>query len=340
MGQIYNDNDAVRSALAGADSLEYTESGDSTGMDPEISGALDEGNRDNDAEVDAAKDDAKKTRDGSDDLDDTDKKNGSDIGDVGTELSSGEGGGTGAGGLSAPSSGAGGGMPQQPPMQPMQMPQMSPPQMPQMPQAPQGMFQMPQQMFKDLAANMKPSSELSGSGGSGGGDSAPSGGSVSKADKLAPGDVRFDKTGHRVLTDSQLKATIDKALDLNGVSKDESIRSKWREVYTFMAEHESSRNPDAVNLTDSNARNYPSGPWAGVRASDGHPSMCSRGIWQTIPSTFADNHVAGTSTNIYDPVASAASSIRYVMNTYHVGADGTNLQAFYAKRMQGGYTGY
>lgn len=342
MSQVYNDNEALDAPLAaGAESLGYAETGASAGMDPEISSALDEGNRESDAEVDRAKEDADKTRKGSRDLEDTDEDNGESLDGIGTELSSGSGGGAGAGagGLGSPMFAAQ--PPMQPmPMQPMPMPQMSPPQMPQMSQVPQGMYKMPAEMFKSLAGNMKPSSELSGSP-KARNNATGSSGSVSPKDELKPGEVRFDKTGKGVLTDSELARTIDKALDLNGVSKDPEVRQQWHEVYNFMAEHESSRNPDAVNLTDSNAREYPDGPWAGTRAADGHPTMSSRGIWQTIPSTFAQNHVSGTSNNIYDPVASAASSIRYVMGKYDVDpAGGASLQEFYSNRMRGGYTGY
>ena len=119
--------------------------------------------------------------------------------------------------------------------------------MPQMPQAPQGMYQMPAQMFKDLAGNMKPSTELSGVGSKGKSDINFGAGAASKEDKVDVSKVTYDKTGLGVLTDSELKATIDKALDLNGVSDDPKVRGQWHEVLSFMAEKESSRNPDAVN---------------------------------------------------------------------------------------------
>lgn len=334
MGQVYNDRDAIDPALAaGAESLGYTETGSGAGMDPEVSDALEAGNREADAEVDSAKEDAENTRRGSSDLEGTDEDNGESLDGVGTELSSGEGGGPSSGSLGSPVSSS---APQQPAMQPMSMPQQSPmPQMsmPQMPQAPQGMYQMPAQMFKDLAGNMKPSTELSGVGSKGKSDINFGAGAASKEDKVDVSKVTYDKTGLGVLTDSELKATIDKALDLNGVSDDPKVRGQWHEVLSFMAEKESSRNPDAVNLTDSNA--------IGAPAADGHPGQSSRGIWQTIPTTFAGNHVAGTSLNIYDPVASGASAVRYIMNRYDVDpGGGASLQKFYANRMGGGYTGY
>lgn len=330
MSQVYNDNEALDAPLAaGAESLGYTETGASAGMDPEISGALDEGNRESDEEVDRAKEDADKTRKGSRDLEDTDEDNGESLDGIGTELSSGSGGGAGAGagGLGSPMFAA------QPPMQPMPMPQMSPPQMPQMSQVPQGMYKMPAEMFKSLAGNMKPSSEMSGKGSKGKSDISFGAGKASGEGKIDVSKVAYDKTGLGVLTDSELKATIEKALDLNGVSDDPKVRGQWHEVLTFMADKESSRNPDAVNLTDSNA--------IGAPAADGHPGQSSRGIWQTIPTTFAGHHVAGTSLNIYDPVASAAAAVNYIFDRYDVSPNGgASLQAFYSKRMGGGYTGY
>ena len=94
------------------------------------------------------------------------------------------------------------------------------------------------------------------------------------------------------------------------------------------------RNDKHVFLTgNSNAHGAP--------AADGHPFNCSRGIWQCIPTTFAAHHVSGTSANIYDPVASCAASINYSMSRYHIDPHGgSSLQAFYASRMKGGYTGY
>mgnify|MGYP001593885020 CR=1 FL=1 len=330
MGNVYNDNDAVDTALAaGSESMGYTETGSGAGMDPEVSSALEAGNREADAEVDSAKDDADNTRKGSRDLADTDEENGSDLDGIGTELSAGEGGGVGAGGLGSPAGGMpAGGTPPMPQMSPMSMPQA-----PQMPQVPQGMYQMPAQMFKDLAGNMKPSSELSKGGKGSGSDISFGAGKPVGEDKIDVSKVSYDKTGLGVLTDSEIKATIDKALDLNGISDDPKVRGQWHEVLTFMADKESSRNPDAVNLTDSNA--------IGAPAADGHPGQSSRGIWQTIPTTFAGNHVSGTSTNIYDPVANAAAAVRYTMNRYDVDpSGGASLQKFYSNRMSGGYTGY
>jgi LysM repeat protein len=93
--------------------------------------------------------------------------------------------------------------------------------------------------------------------------------------------------------------------------------ANWVRGYAVLCARESSGNANAINSYDSNAH--------GAIQSDGHPLNCSRGVAQCIPGTFASNHVAGTSSNIYDPVANIAASMRYVMNRYGVSSDGSNL---------------
>ncbi|SEF89880.1 LysM domain-containing protein [Actinacidiphila yanglinensis] len=63
---------------------------------------------------------------------------------------------------------------------------------------------------------------------------------------------------------------------------------------------ESSGNPNAINLWDSNA-------------AAGHPSI---GLLQVIQPTFDAYHVAGTSTNIYDPVANITAACNYAYHVY------------------------
>ncbi|WP_411543907.1 transglycosylase SLT domain-containing protein [Kitasatospora sp. DSM 101779] len=63
---------------------------------------------------------------------------------------------------------------------------------------------------------------------------------------------------------------------------------------------ESSGNPQAINLTDSNA-------------AAGHPS---KGLLQVIDPTFQAYHVPGTSTDIYDPVANIAAACNYAAHFY------------------------
>lgn len=91
----------------------------------------------------------------------------------------------------------------------------------------------------------------------------------------------------------------------------------WIAGYQTLCMRESTDNPNAVNTTDSNATGAPVG--------DGNPANCSRGIAQCIPPTFAAHHAPNTSTDIYDPVANIAASINYVISTYGVSRDGSNL---------------
>ncbi len=93
--------------------------------------------------------------------------------------------------------------------------------------------------------------------------------------------------------------------------------ANWVRGYEVLCARESSGNANAINSYDSNAH--------GSIQSDGYPLHCSRGVAQCIPDTFASNHVPGTSSNIYDPVANIAASMRYVMNRYGVSSDGSNL---------------
>jgi hypothetical protein len=63
---------------------------------------------------------------------------------------------------------------------------------------------------------------------------------------------------------------------------------------------ESSGNPQATNLWDVNAKN----------------GVPSKGLLQVIPPTFSEYHVAGTSKNIYDPVANIVAACNYAADRY------------------------
>jgi hypothetical protein len=63
---------------------------------------------------------------------------------------------------------------------------------------------------------------------------------------------------------------------------------------------ESSGNPKAINLWDINARN----------------GIPSKGLLQVIDPTFNRFHVAGTSHNIYDPVANITAACNYAADRY------------------------
>lgn len=101
------------------------------------------------------------------------------------------------------------------------------------------------------------------------------------------------------VTDSNHLAIIDAALAAAGVPPP-GDKASWENGMNTLITRESAWDPNAINLTDSNA-------------TAGHPSQ---GLAQTIPSTFNAYHVPGTSTNILDPVANVAAAIRYIVATY------------------------
>lgn len=147
---------------------------------------------------------------------------------------------------------------------------------------------------------------------------------VSDVDALDPRDVSFDKVGGGPMSKEEAAQAVLDACDLNGVPDDPKIRQKWLNLMVPMGEAESGLDPDAGNGWDSNAH--------GETQQDGLPLNSSRGAWQTIPTTFAGYHVAGTSTSIYDPVASAAAAQRYMFDRYGMTPEGDNMEGFAADR--------
>lgn len=85
-----------------------------------------------------------------------------------------------------------------------------------------------------------------------------------------------------------------KAVQVTGVP------TSWIPALEIIGKFESSDNPLAQNNSDSNA-------------AAGNPS---KGIMQTIASTFAAFHQKGTSNNIWDPIANIAAAINYIISRY------------------------
>ncbi|BAJ27030.1 MULTISPECIES: transglycosylase SLT domain-containing protein [Kitasatospora] len=156
-----------------------------------------------------------------------------------------------------------------------------------------------------------------GPGGGTGNDPKPT---VSHEGAIKVGEVTYDGKGKYKSGEAACREYISQALDAMGVT-DPKARETWTEGMLTIAKRESSYNAPTsqINLTDSNAH--------GANVGDGHPANCSRGGWQCIPTTFAANHVKGTSTDIYDPVANVAASMTYIRSTYHVSPDGHDLTA-------------
>ena len=113
----------------------------------------------------------------------------------------------------------------------------------------------------------------------------------------------------------QLISWINQAIGLTGVS------SSWLSDLETIIMHESGGNPNAINNYDINAQN-------------GDPS---RGLMQTIMSTFLAYHQAGTSDNIYDPVANISAGINYIKGRY---GNITNVPGIVSMANGGPYVGY
>ena len=147
---------------------------------------------------------------------------------------------------------------------------------------------------------------------------------------LTEGDVTFERPVDGSLSKEEISMIFDEALAKAGVT-DPAAVDKWKGTLDLIAQHESNYSPAAANGWDSNAN--------GATQSDGYPANSSRGLMQTIPGTFAANHLAGTSTSIYDPVASVGASIMYLMNRYGCDQMGNGLDEFYSARVPT-YHGY
>ncbi|MGW2090068.1 hypothetical protein [Streptomyces sp. NPDC001880] len=153
--------------------------------------------------------------------------------------------------------------------------------------------------------------------------------------QLDPKQVTF----HRYTPEGTLEDWIRQASTAAGVQ----ASNYWVKGFKTAVARESSGNPNACNLWDSNAKTPPGfskvkdfgdgylGDGRIVRLNGALTHFqCSRGIVQCIPQTFAQRHAPGTSVNIYDPVACIAAAMRYVRSRYGVAIDGSNL----AKKVQ------
>lgn len=98
-----------------------------------------------------------------------------------------------------------------------------------------------------------------------------------------------------IANNQQIQGWIAQAEQLTGVD------GSWTNDILRIIARESSGNTHAINLTDSNAK-------------AGDPS---KGLMQVIGSTFRAYHQAGTSDDIYDPVANIAAAINYIRGRYH-----------------------
>lgn len=113
---------------------------------------------------------------------------------------------------------------------------------------------------------------------------------------IAP-DAPGSESGYSTRSPQEWAPLIEQAMDIVGgnVGANHDVNG----VEALMAA-ESSGDPNAINNYDSNAQN-------------GDPS---RGLMQTIGSTFNAYHVAGTSSNIYDPLANISAALAYINAQY------------------------
>ena len=153
-------------------------------------------------------------------------------------------------------------------------------------------------------------------------------GKLSNKGALSTSEVDLRPIQNTKLSRDEYLRVIDKALENNGITSPEA-KAKWVPMLEARLLQESGGQVAAVNKWDSNA--------VGEIQVDGAPAQSSRGLVQTIPSTFAANHVAGTSTNIYDPEANVSAGIRYMMNRYNISADGSGVDTFHAAYANRGY---
>jgi hypothetical protein len=111
-----------------------------------------------------------------------------------------------------------------------------------------------------------------------------------------------------VLSREEFIAFALKALELTGHFAPTQANA---EKLLFQAISESGLDPNAINLTDSNA-------------DAGYPSQ---GLLQTIPQTFAQYHEPGTANSITDPLANIAAAINYMYHTYgHIVSTGSGYR--------------
>lgn len=314
--------------------------GERTG-DPAIDDALDEGEGEDEDNNERTRKTHKTIKDAADDLDDEDRESGDKMRN-GTELSSANGSPSGY----SPT--------QQMPLS--QTPQTQTPQV-QSPQMTMPQVQSPQMprissdQLNKLVSNYSPKTSSSGDMDK---MSRSSDSGVSGSDKISVGDVEYKMKEGPPLTRGQFDKVLEEAMDRVGIPEDRKVREEWKELYQYMAQAESSRNGNAYAGQGVSPDKWASHSDYNVRKSvidgvptkgpDGAPIHTSRGILQCIPSTFASYHVAGTSKNIYDPLASVAASMNYVISDpkYNVSADGTGLSSFAAQRgfPNGPYRGY
>ncbi|MFE9621867.1 transglycosylase SLT domain-containing protein [Streptomyces sp. NPDC006527] len=125
---------------------------------------------------------------------------------------------------------------------------------------------------------------------------------------LAKSVVRFSKNAGLAVDEATARAFAEQACDRTGAPRSWVTGVSNGANLLTLVFRESSFRPNAVNRDDVNA--------TGPVQVDGARLNCSRGYAQVIPDTFAENHQAGTSDHIYEPVANIAAAINYIWRRY------------------------
>lgn len=130
--------------------------------------------------------------------------------------------------------------------------------------------------------------------------STASTGSTASTEKAAPAAASTATTSTTTATTATYADNLDGWINHSlAIMKADGIPGSYDGIYRNII-RESSGNPNAINLWDSNA-------------AAGTPSI---GLLQVIQPTFDAYHVAGTSTNIYDPVANITAACNYAFHVY------------------------
>jgi LysM repeat protein len=124
--------------------------------------------------------------------------------------------------------------------------------------------------------------------------------STSSAAKATPASATTAKTTTTTASSQAYPNNLDGWINHSlAIMKQNGIPGSYDGIYRNIM-RESSGNPNAINLWDSNA-------------AAGTPSI---GLLQVIQPTFDAYHVAGTSNNIYDPVANITAACNYAYHVY------------------------